>query len=1017
MSKLLANDNYLRFRMAFPTMLYYADMASDIRQLVLFVQKQKRTYFALNALGMLLAAFIDFVKHRMDKRIEMFDEDSITVRHIPAGLPVVGPGLSMLNAFLVRRRLPQKANRENLDQSACRLRWLKQERRLVERTAFFESVVEGAISLAVQGFALAYEPEEVFGFWDRLSLLSSLFISSFTLSLVLAELDSNERTMETAMVKVPQTQMQGRGDEEEGEHEETGSNESEFQEDKTEVDVPLICGNLSWKRKLWLIPFRYVEIAGRMGPIIMFAVAVRMKIGAEDNDSVSVKAWLLTAAVIMVLALADFVLAVASIPRTVRTSNALHLAAINVCVNYVAHASPLMYPATLPIIGPSKVRFYTLRAVQNLLLSLAVLGYFGHLDGSAGAPLWTLSLKSDGSNLQGVMASAAVCSAVLTTLAPILAWACCPSTIPERTRKIFFSLLGMQGQPFPRVDNDTHRAAFVLFKLLPDVSKEEEDKEEEDEDPHSEAEDASIANCVIAVPDRSGLPILRGSDGTRPVRCYDTFKPLEGLTLQARGALQELVIDRVRENRLTKETVEFLKELRNLRICRITGSRWMEPAWKLLSEEVFPFWENLETLELAAGESEVHDTLTEDNFAAAVQASAVLKSMRRLAITKCVRVKSASLWRVLIARVVPQLRNLEELDLHECLSDALLMDLGADFVAHLPSRIQHLNLDSRGLSRNARSLAATGIPEACMSETMDTHEVEDLLKDVENETFRASYAGLKALQGLRVFRAKNKNFTEQNWGKLIQDLLPLYEEIEELDLKGNERISAESWRYLSHEVFPRYTCLKSLDLSTCKVDTQEVLDASSGLRTLGRLEKLFMNGNVDIKPTGWAEMTKVFHCYPNLVELHLKDCALDDDCVVEIGSGLRRLTRLEKLLLAGNSMISPTGWSHLSKALESLQGLVFLDLSRCALEGQNLEALAFGLGNLNSLRVLDISWNRHLGETQSRQASRVGYLSLKDELEKLQSLQLLNISGNHRQAHEVLSALQSETLEVRFITR
>merc|ERR1712194_110902 len=151
-----------------------------------------------------------------------------------------------------------------------------------------------------------------------------------------------------------------------------------------------------------------------------------------------------------------------------------------------------------------------------------------------------------------------------------------------------------------------------------------------------------------------------------------------------------------------------------------------------------------------------------------------------------------------------------------------------------------------------------------------------------------------------------------------------------------------------------------------------------------------------------AEMSKVFHCFPDLVELHLKNCALDNDRVSNLVVGLQHLTNLEKLYLQGNNGIDSAGWAELAKALESLQALTFLDLSRCELVGTNLEALASGLGNLHSLRDLDLSWNRQLKDTQGRKEVLIGWRTLKDELEKLEGLRNLMVLGCHRQADEVL---------------
>ena len=74
---MLANDNQLRLKMVTPGLFFYADLISDIRQLVLFWGKHW-TYFTLNLCGIVLAVLIDFIKARFDRRIEQDDTDSPT---------------------------------------------------------------------------------------------------------------------------------------------------------------------------------------------------------------------------------------------------------------------------------------------------------------------------------------------------------------------------------------------------------------------------------------------------------------------------------------------------------------------------------------------------------------------------------------------------------------------------------------------------------------------------------------------------------------------------------------------------------------------------------------------------------------------------------------------------------------------------------------------------------------------------------------------------------------------------
>lgn len=814
----LANDTALRAKVLLSAAAYYGDIASDSLQLLVFWRNGHLTYLCLNAAAILAACLLDLAAAFRDT--ELHDAGgagcgeareaaaAAPPRGVDVGsLPLVGHVVTAIRALRLRAPLGREASLEELRSSAARLRRLHGMLRRLESTALLEAVVEGGASLLVQGFALAYEQ---YSRRERISLALSVLYSILGLAWALAGLDGKARVLESATVTVPGADG----------------------EPPARFEVPLVCGAGGLPQTLLLVPLRYVEVLGRVGPAIVAAVACTLALPdrARSRASVALAALLLAAADVLATQLAGPPRAWRRVPR--------HLLALS---------EPLGYPAGMAVTTVPKALFYVLRALQNVAVLAAALAAFGF---SPSALLTALSSEGRPAAMMAVIAAAA---AVLTGLAAPLVCVACPREVPEVTRRSFFALVGVRGQTFPVVEDWEHRSLCERLKLLPrqHMRKGGSGVTAEDAlDVQCRGDFAKLHEAAVAHPAT-----------VRHVRlCYDHESM--GFLLTA-GPWPEIAE--------AMRTLEALSKLSHLRELTVVGIKFPAEWWRRLVGEVLPRLEHFEHL-VAGDESGFNERWIVDDSLLLALGPALVEQSAAYAVT----FESLGLGRGVGAgatgEAVPEVVGSEVLDLERV--EDLPRLTGSTLHASLPglrAMISLHQLEVEGMRPDAEPWAAFAGGVLPQYTRLRELSLQLCNLDVEGWSVLSSkaFAACARLERLVIARcgldAARLRAVAPGLGQLAA--------LRALCLEENPGVEAEGWRALAEEALPGLAHLELLDLSGCGLDAARLRAVAPALRQLPALRELRARFNAGVEAEGWGLLAgEVLPLLPRLEVLDLRGC-------------------------------------------------------------------------------------------------------------------------------------------------
>lgn len=178
--------------------------------------------------------------------------------------------------------------------------------------------------------------------------------------------------------------------------------------------------------------------------------------------------------------------------------------------------------------------------------------------------------------------------------------------------------------------------------------------------------------------------------------------------------------------------------------------------------------------------------------------------------------------------------------------------------------------------------------------------------------------------------------------------------------------------------------LIELDLTRSCVSTAGLIQVCQSLPS-ALLEKLSLSGN-PISPSAATSLNTFLQSTTRLRELNLHDCDLRGDGLAALGQVLStaRACPLESISLSSNRISSNVqACASLGGALQHLQSLKSLGLSRNKLESRGLQALQ--LHRVPALEVLEL-WDNKLSPSSG--------VALRDILTHCRHLKELNVRGN-----------------------
>ncbi|KAL7459132.1 hypothetical protein ACHAWC_010847 [Mediolabrus comicus] len=206
----------------------------------------------------------------------------------------------------------------------------------------------------------------------------------------------------------------------------------------------------------------------------------------------------------------------------------------------------------------------------------------------------------------------------------------------------------------------------------------------------------------------------------------------------------------------------------------------------------------------------------------------------------------------------------------------------------------------------------------------------------------------------------------------------------ELDLEGNDLITADGFSSLSTLFQSEHCHLKHLDVSYMNMgDVGVVRTISTGLASLTSLEKLHFSGN-SIGDDGARALGAELVNLRSLEDLNLGDNSIGDVGASALAAGLVNLRSLEDLNLGENS-IGDDGARALAAGLKNLQSLETLNLSSNSIGSTGATAIGAGLKSLQSLKTLFL-YSNSIGDG--------GSAALAAGLVNLHSLEKIYLGAN-----------------------
>ena len=174
--------------------------------------------------------------------------------------------------------------------------------------------------------------------------------------------------------------------------------------------------------------------------------------------------------------------------------------------------------------------------------------------------------------------------------------------------------------------------------------------------------------------------------------------------------------------------------------------------------------------------------------------------------------------------------------------------------------------------------------------------------------------------------------------------------VDKFDFSHNKNISLATWRCIVDGIKKKSTSIEEICLHECDL-TDEHLAVLAPIIVNSRKVKLSRNHL--ISPAGWKAlgMAHEVASFGSFTEsINLISCKLTDQCIDCFKS---MIPSLHYLKLAGNTMVTPVGWSVISDVVlkSGCLNLQFLNLRDCNLTDESIEVLQPIIHQLVSLKL------------------------------------------------------------------
>ena len=261
---------------------------------------------------------------------------------------------------------------------------------------------------------------------------------------------------------------------------------------------------------------------------------------------------------------------------------------------------------------------------------------------------------------------------------------------------------------------------------------------------------------------------------------------------------------------------------------------------------------------------------------------------------------------------------------------------------------------------------------------------------------------------------------------------PQFRKISKLNFSCNSVVSKEIKQLLP--ILSSHSNLKSLDLSNCKLKSNEVTQIFYALRKVKCLQYFNLSAN-KMNDCVAADIRTLFINNKNIQKFYLPDCVLDQTSLRVIIQAMQTVSSLEyidlnrnkidndlagdiALLFDKNSKLQQLKFARLelkqngfkcliNTHLKKIKGLKYFTCIGCTFNDQDVLNLATAIGNNSEIQELDLSYSK----VEHNMVKVVHIFSKVATLSSLSYLKINNITITEQIKDQIISVIHNGTLE------
>ncbi|XP_077969586.1 NACHT, LRR and PYD domains-containing protein 4C-like isoform X2 [Styela clava] len=182
-------------------------------------------------------------------------------------------------------------------------------------------------------------------------------------------------------------------------------------------------------------------------------------------------------------------------------------------------------------------------------------------------------------------------------------------------------------------------------------------------------------------------------------------------------------------------------------------------------------------------------------------------------------------------------------------------------------------------------------------------------------------------------------------------------EIRHLQLNGNENMGVEGLSSVG-QILSNQSCVGGLSLHNCNLSSDQLQAFKSSLGNNTEIRNLQLDGNENMGVEGLSSVGQILSNQSCVERLLLDNCNLSSDQLQAFKLSLGINTEIKRLWLGGNTSMGVEGLSSVGQVLSNQSCVEHLDLNRCKLSSDQLQAFKFSLGNNTEIEHLDLQEER-----------------------------------------------------------